>query len=55
MIILVRVGGAPTGYLDWNLLGQLPLNGVESGILFFAVASAMEYCFEKRYISKFAG
>lgn len=48
-------GGAPTGYLDWNLLGQLAVNGVESGILFFATASAMEYCFEKGYIRKFPG
>lgn len=47
--------GAPTGYFDWNLLGQLAMNGAEAGIMFFATASAMEYCFEKGYISKFPG
>ncbi|CAB9528619.1 expressed unknown protein [Seminavis robusta] len=47
--------GPPLGYLDWNVLGQLLVNGIQSGILFAAAASGMEYCFRKNYISKFPG
>jgi len=47
--------GAPLDYFDWNLLGQIAISGAESWIVFFAAASAMEYCFEKGYISKFPG
>jgi len=48
-------GGAPLGYLDWYLLGEFAVNGAESAVLFGATAAAMEYCFEKGYISKFPG
>lgn len=47
--------GPPLGYLDWNMLSQIAINGAESAILFSAAASGMEYCFKKGYISKFPG
>ncbi|KAL7568805.1 hypothetical protein ACA910_007223 [Epithemia clementina (nom. ined.)] len=47
--------GAPLGYLNWNLLSQLVMNGLESLILFGAAAAAMDYCMEKKWISKFPG
>jgi hypothetical protein len=47
--------GAPLGYLDWNMLTQIVLNGVESFVMFGATAMAMEYCMERKWISKFPG
>ena len=44
---------APLGYFDFNMLSQASLNGVESAALFAATALAMEYCFDKQFISKF--
>jgi hypothetical protein len=47
--------GPPFGYLDWYLLWEIAVNATESAILFAAAASAMEYCFDRSYISKFPG
>jgi hypothetical protein len=48
-------GGAPLGYLNWAMIGQLLANGAESAAMFGATAFAMDYCMEKGYISKFPG
>ncbi|GAX21212.1 hypothetical protein FisN_23Lh152 [Fistulifera solaris] len=45
--------GPPLGYLDWGVLGQLAVNGVESMAMFMATSSAISYCMERRIISKF--
>ena len=45
--------GAPLGYLDWNMLTQVAINGVESAALFGVTAAAVEYCFRRDFISKF--
>jgi hypothetical protein len=45
--------GSPLGYLDWALLGQVAINGIESAVLFGAASSAIEYCFQRGFISKF--
>jgi hypothetical protein len=47
--------GAPFGYLDWNMLLQIVLNGAESLVMFGATAMAMDYCMQKGWISKFPG
>lgn len=47
--------GPPLGYLDWNVLGELAGNGAESAILFGAVAAAMEWATNRKYIAKFPG
>lgn len=47
--------GAPLGYLNWNMLFQIGVNGVESGIMFAATAAAIDYCMEKGWIKKFPG
>lgn len=47
------LGGPPVGYFDWSMIQQGVLNGAESVALFGAAAYAMDYCFEKKYISKF--
>jgi hypothetical protein len=47
--------GPPLGYFDWYLLWELAVNTTESLLLFTAAASALEYCFDKKYISKFPG
>jgi hypothetical protein len=47
--------GAPLGYLDWNMLTQIVLNGAESFVMFGATAMAMDYCMERKWISKFPG
>lgn len=46
-------GGPPLGYLDWSLLGQLAVNGAESMAMFTATATAINYCMERKIISKF--
>lgn len=46
-------GGPPLGYLDWSLLSQLAVNGVESFAMFTATATAINYCMERNIISKF--
>jgi hypothetical protein len=50
-----NTGGAPLGYFDWAMIGQLLANGAESAAMFGATAFAMDYCMEKGYISKFPG
>ena len=45
--------GSPLGYFDWNMIQQGILSGVESAALFGAAAVAMDYCFQKGFISKF--
>ena len=45
--------GAPLGYFDWPMIQQLLFSGLESVVLFGAAAAAMEYMYEKGYISKF--
>ena len=45
--------GDPLGYFDWNMIQQLALNGVESAALFGAAAVAMEYAYDRNWISKF--
>jgi hypothetical protein len=47
------IGGAPLGYFDWPMIGQLLTNGAESAAMFVATAAAMDYCMERGYISKF--
>ena len=45
--------GSPIGYFDWNMIQQGISSGLESVALFGAAAYAMDYCFQKGYISKF--
>ncbi|KAG7339561.1 hypothetical protein IV203_025102 [Nitzschia inconspicua] len=45
--------GQPLEYFDWNMIGQLLVNGIESAVLFGAAAWAMETAFSKGWISKF--
>jgi hypothetical protein len=47
--------GPPLGYLDWNLLQQLLLSGLESALLFGFTALAVDIAMEKGYISRFPG
>ena len=47
--------GPPLGYLNWNMIVQIIVNGAESAVLFGAAAAAMDYCMEKGWISKFPG
>jgi hypothetical protein len=44
--------GDPFGYFDWSMLQQLMFSGLESVVLFGATAAAMDYCYEKGYISR---
>jgi hypothetical protein len=45
--------GDPIGYFDYDMLGQLALNGLESVALFGGAAFAMEVAYSKKWISKF--
>mmetsp|Transcript_52366 Transcript_52366/g.126711 ORF Transcript_52366/g.126711 Transcript_52366/m.126711 type:complete len:331 (-) Transcript_52366:2383-3375(-) len=45
--------GEPLGYVDWNMLSQITWNGIESVAMFGVTALAMEYAYEKGWISKF--
>jgi len=45
--------GAPLGYFDWDMLQQVGFSGLEGLIMFGASASAMEYCYKKKIISRF--
>lgn len=45
--------GAPIGYLDWSMIQEGLWSGLESVALFGCAAYAMDYCFQKGYISKF--
>lgn len=45
--------GPPLGVFDWGLLLQIGVNLAEAGALFGAAASAMNYCFYRKIISKF--
>jgi hypothetical protein len=47
--------GPPLGYLDWNVLAQLAVNGAESAVMYGATAWAMDRCMEKGWISRFPG
>eukprot|EP00977_Amphora_coffeiformis_P029453 scaffold40816_cov168-Amphora_coffeaeformis.AAC.2 len=39
--------GPPLGILDWNVLGQLVINGIESACMYGATAAALEACMER--------
>eukprot|EP00804_Cyclotella_cryptica_P027134 CCRYP_013653-RA/>CCRYP_013653-RA protein AED:0.17 eAED:0.17 QI:0/-1/0/1/-1/1/1/0/103 len=45
--------GDPLGSLDWDMIQQLLLNGVESAVLFGAAAAATEVAYNRIWISKF--
>jgi hypothetical protein len=45
--------GSPLGYFDWSMLAQATLSAIESVVMFGAAAAAMNYCFEKGWITKF--
>jgi len=45
--------GDPLGYFDFNMIQQLVLNGLESAALFAGTAAAMEYAYERNWVSKF--
>mmetsp|Transcript_19558 Transcript_19558/g.23970 ORF Transcript_19558/g.23970 Transcript_19558/m.23970 type:complete len:241 (+) Transcript_19558:64-786(+) len=45
--------GAPLGYFNYNMLNQAFLTGIESIALFGGAAYAMDFCFNKKLISKF--
>ncbi len=45
--------GEPLGYFDWDMLQQAFFSGLESAALFALTAAAMDYCYEKGYISRF--
>lgn len=47
--------GSPLGYLDWAILSQIAVNGIESAIIFGAAASAVDWAMEKKFLSKFPG
>lgn len=42
--------GAPLGYLDWGLLGQLTVSLATSGVAFGAAAAALELCFGRGWV-----
>ncbi len=46
-------GGDPLGYFDFNMIQQLLLNGLESAALFGVTAAAMEYAYDRNWVSKF--
>ena len=45
--------GAPLGYVNWDMINQGLLSGVESAALFGGAALAMEVAFDKGFIGKF--
>lgn len=45
--------GDPIGYFDYDMIGQLILNGMESVALFGGAALAMEVAYSKGWITKF--
>ena len=45
--------GAPLGYVNWDMINQGLLSGVESVALFGGAALAMEVAFDKGFIGKF--
>ena len=47
--------GPPLGYVDWNVLAQLLVNGAESAVMYGATAWAMDVCMERGWISRFPG
>jgi len=47
--------GSPLGYLDWNVIAQLFVNGSESTCMYAATAIAIETCMERGWISRFPG
>ena len=46
-------GGPPLGYFDWNMLQQAAWGGAESAAVFGAASLAMEFAFQRDWISKF--
>lgn len=44
--------GNPIGYFDWDMLGQMLFSGLEGAVLFGATAAAIEFCYDKGYISR---
>jgi hypothetical protein len=47
--------GAPFGIIDWNIIIQLAISGIESLILFGSVAIAIEVLTKRDFISRFPG
>jgi hypothetical protein len=45
--------GAPLGYLDWSLLGQIVVGGLESIALFGGALWAVEEAFKRGWVQKF--
>lgn len=45
--------GEPLGYFDYNMIQQGIGSGLESVVMFGATALAIEYCYEKGFISRF--
>jgi hypothetical protein len=46
-------GGPPLGYFDWNMITQIGWYGIESIVLFGAIAWAMDVAFTKQWIDQF--
>jgi hypothetical protein len=52
---LLPTGGAPLGYVDWNIIGQGLVNGAESTAIFGATAAAVDQAMSKGFLSRFPG
>jgi hypothetical protein len=52
---LVLHCGPPFGYVDWNVLAQVAVNGAESVAMYGATAWALDTCMERGWISRFPG
>ena len=44
--------GAPLGYLDWSLIGQLAYLGIASALAFGGAAVALELAFDKGFVGR---
>ena len=44
--------GAPLGYLDWALIGQLAYLGIASALAFGGAAVALELVFDKGFVGR---
>ena len=53
--LLDRSGGAPLGYVDWNIIGQGIVNGAASAAIFGATALAVDKAMSKGFLSRFPG
>jgi hypothetical protein len=45
--------GAPLGYFDWSMIGQVVINGAEATAMFGATAYAVDWAMAKGWLSKF--